>query len=1234
MSSKNDKLNVVGGDTVESTSSTRLNIKSFFVKSVSPSAGRRSSSVTSRNSSATPEDMHFPNLTVDTKQPAGNSPNDITKRKSMNDSQPPLPQKANPAMKKSATALPLSNYYQLPNEQSNNSPRKSVTSPTIKNNSQTSLKSLGIERAGSEKGGVGSPISAFSIEEEDVACAIVIDSVKEISKATYTTTEPSAVLKKGDVTDLEVYGDDGSCIRLQKVSSLTTVNEIRISCLKKLNVIELFETHRVFNMEEIAPGVFSEIRMKGNHLIEFYKKDSKSQPLKMRLRKKSEIQWNVAIRIANSLTTRSMLVDSTTTIANVLELFWKIEAIEEREKDNWGIWQEVCSGPNKSAFLALNETPFRPGDSSVNFSMRQFGSNGKHHTSSKIPAIVGVNQGVELAKISAMLGVNQGAELTMIVTKEKLAGEEAKRKNEVQKSAKLTKLFGKQDDTEGDKDISKQRRGGSLAQKIKSFDAFDRFIEKKGIISIALNKQKIGYLSHHDLRDSSRNSIRKSKSYNELSQKGNKREITRGVTINEGLSKNIEPPKPKTKLKSDTLIPESSDSKAKTNKLAEFFGVKNQKRDEIEIIVKATSAALNDKVVMQEGGTTFTVRIYFVNLTFTSLQLSLTSTIHMAIRDLLTRLSINDDVLNYVLCEGYLSKAGGTADTGTLSDVKEVPLDAILYEQISKWEKDEIIIFKKKPGQNSLRSKQRRRFSALEVGDDDDEDSDKKANPDKRVSKLVGFFGVQNAQNSSAKKKTEMEELHDMLADKMISSKEKSRMKIQVDNIYKQGSILREEKKAWIPCYGYVENNALKIRQTIHDKKMAVTSKKSHGTSLQDNLNEQTQTFKVNLDQAHIEALQFSDYKKFTFKISDQFGDGCLFALESAKEVDEWVAALMNAKKMKSKEHMLNRQSKQPEKEQNPTSLAEFDVHKVIGRGKFAKVLMCTHKATSKVYAIKVLTKSKDDDLSSQTESQILRSIVHPFIVGLHFAFESVERLYLVMDYVNGGELYFHVCNFGRFSEDRVRFYASEIFLGVECLHGKGIVYRDLKLENILLARDGHVKITDFGLSKQEVAGAPKDDASSTVSLVGTLEYLSPEVLDGIEYSYPADWWAFGVVCFEMLCGYHPFYSEDRDVIRDQILYAIIEYPDYLKEETVDFVSKLLNRTPNSRLGCGNSGPMEIRRHSYFSLDFAKLFNKEIEPPFRPELANDMDVRFFDDAFTQETTNLTPIGSEEELYSK
>ncbi|KAI9324512.1 putative serine/threonine kinase, partial [Obelidium mucronatum] len=181
-------------------------------------------------------------------------------------------------------------------------------------------------------------------------------------------------------------------------------------------------------------------------------------------------------------------------------------------------------------------------------------------------------------------------------------------------------------------------------------------------------------------------------------------------------------------------------------------------------------------------------------------------------------------------------------------------------------------------------------------------------------------------------------------------------------------------------------------------------------------------------------------------------------------------------------------------------------------------VLLCKQKSTKQAYAVKIVPKrASGSDKSNQQSSlemeyRVLRTVKHPFIVKLHAAFESPQQVFLITDYVDGGELYFQLSNFGKFPEDRARFYAAEILLGIECLHGHRIVYRDLKLENILLNRDGHVVIADFWLSRME----PTTDAGL---IVGPLEYLAPEIIYGQGSSYASDWWALGIILYEMMCG-------------------------------------------------------------------------------------------------------------------
>ncbi|RKP02359.1 hypothetical protein CXG81DRAFT_10855, partial [Caulochytrium protostelioides] len=305
-------------------------------------------------------------------------------------------------------------------------------------------------------------------------------------------------------------------------------------------------------------------------------------------------------------------------------------------------------------------------------------------------------------------------------------------------------------------------------------------------------------------------------------------------------------------------------------------------------------------------------------------------------------------------------------------------------------------------------------------------------------------------------------------------------------------------------------------------------------------------------------------------------------------------------------------------------NIMDFEVQSVIGRGKHAKVVLCKHNKTGRAYAIKVLLKSKKDPNAeiltenSMIESLILRQMAHPFIVTLYSAFQGKERLYLVMEYVSGGELYFHVSQYGRFEESRAHFYAAEIVLALEYLHAKNIVFCDLKLENIMLSRTGHVKLTDFGMARQlDATGRWYIDRNCT------LEYMAPEVLLGAPFHFTSDWWSFGIVLFEMISGYHPFYCEDRERICELITTGVVEYPETVSAPARDLMRGLFVRNAEKRLGRAGHA---ARHHAYFQgVDWDAVLNLR-PPPFVPELTNECDIRFFDEQFTSEPVNdWTPV---------
>jgi serine/threonine protein kinase len=222
-----------------------------------------------------------------------------------------------------------------------------------------------------------------------------------------------------------------------------------------------------------------------------------------------------------------------------------------------------------------------------------------------------------------------------------------------------------------------------------------------------------------------------------------------------------------------------------------------------------------------------------------------------------------------------------------------------------------------------------------------------------------------------------------------------------------------------------------------------------------------------------------------------------------------------------------------------------FEPLTVIGKGSFGKVLQVRKKDTQKIYAMKILNKKHIKDRNevdhAKTEKSVLQKLVHPFLVNLHYSFQSPDELYFVMDYVNGGELFFHLQKSRKFDEERTRFYCAEICCGIEYLHDAGVLYRDLKPENLLLTGDGHICMTDFGIAKEGLT----DDDARTETFCGTPEYLAPEILEGGGYGKAVDWWSFGTLMFEMLTGLPPFYSQDVQQMYSKIMSAKVKYPDH-----------------------------------------------------------------------------------------
>uniref|UniRef100_A0A671KWN8 Ribosomal protein S6 kinase n=1 Tax=Sinocyclocheilus anshuiensis TaxID=1608454 RepID=A0A671KWN8_9TELE len=305
---------------------------------------------------------------------------------------------------------------------------------------------------------------------------------------------------------------------------------------------------------------------------------------------------------------------------------------------------------------------------------------------------------------------------------------------------------------------------------------------------------------------------------------------------------------------------------------------------------------------------------------------------------------------------------------------------------------------------------------------------------------------------------------------------------------------------------------------------------------------------------------------------------------------------------------------------------SQFELLKVLGQGSFGKVFLVrkvTPPDNNQLYAMKVLRKATlkvRDRVRTKMERDILADVNHSFVVKLHYAFQTEGKLYLILDFLRGGDLFTRLSKEVMFTEEDVKFYLAELALGLDHLHSLGIIYRDLKPENILLDEEGHIKLTDFGLCKEAI-----DYEKKAYSFCGTVEYMAPEVVNRQGHTHSADWWSFGVLMFEMLTGSLPFQGKDRKETMNLILKARLGMPQFLSAEAQNLLRALFKRNPTNRLGSGPDGAEEIKRHSFFmTIDWNKLFRREIKPPFKPAVARPDDTFYFDSEFTSRTPKDSP----------
>uniref|UniRef100_A0A8C4F2V1 Ribosomal protein S6 kinase n=1 Tax=Dicentrarchus labrax TaxID=13489 RepID=A0A8C4F2V1_DICLA len=305
---------------------------------------------------------------------------------------------------------------------------------------------------------------------------------------------------------------------------------------------------------------------------------------------------------------------------------------------------------------------------------------------------------------------------------------------------------------------------------------------------------------------------------------------------------------------------------------------------------------------------------------------------------------------------------------------------------------------------------------------------------------------------------------------------------------------------------------------------------------------------------------------------------------------------------------------------------SQFQLLKVLGQGSYGKVFLVRKIRgldRGQLYAMKVLKKATlkvRDRVRSKMERDILAEVNHPFIVKLHYAFQTEGKLYLILDFLRGGDLFTRLSKEVMFTEEDVKFYLAELALALDHLHSLGIIYRDLKPENILLDEEGHIKITDFGLSKEAI-----DHDKRAYSFCGTIEYMAPEVVNRRGHTQSADWWSFGVLMFEMLTGSLPFQGKDRKETMALILKAKLGMPQFLSPEVQSLLRALFKRNPANRLGAGPDGVEEIKRHRFFaSIDWNRLYRKEMRPPFKPTVGRPEDTFHFDPEFTSRTPTDSP----------
>ncbi|KAG5952768.1 hypothetical protein E4U53_008097 [Claviceps sorghi] len=313
----------------------------------------------------------------------------------------------------------------------------------------------------------------------------------------------------------------------------------------------------------------------------------------------------------------------------------------------------------------------------------------------------------------------------------------------------------------------------------------------------------------------------------------------------------------------------------------------------------------------------------------------------------------------------------------------------------------------------------------------------------------------------------------------------------------------------------------------------------------------------------------------------------------------------------------------------------EFECLRCLGKGTYGTVLLVKQRATGRLYAQKQLKKAslvvhKKLIEQTKTERQILESVNrHPFVVKLYYAFQDLEKLYLILEYGQGGELFTHLNTEKMFSETVTAFYMAEMMLAISHLHNDlGVVYRDLKPENCLLDADGHLLLTDFGLSKVSV----EHSEDSCNSILGTVDYMAPEVILGKKYGKAVDWWSFGALGYDLMTGNPPFRGQNHAKIQDNIVKQKLVLPYFLSPDAKDLLTRLLRKEPHKRLGsCMPKDLQTLKKHRFFrKIDWRKLEARELQPPIQPMITDPELAENFAPEFTE--LALSPVTKDKDAW--